>query len=701
MTPRQFGLNLLALLALLVFICNQASSAELAREGLAQYVRAPLIVGERDAKYPVWPILIGGTGGKRLAGWAFQTHDFAKIPGFSGTPPNMYVLLKPDGTFLDVKVISHHEPVFLAGVGEEPLLKFVTQYEGKTLGKPVKVGSNINSGEKTTSSAVYIDGVAKATASVLIINQAILAAAIKVARGKLGMGAAGGASAERITDNYSEQSWADLVASGQMTRTVLSNADYEQAYKGGRGEELDEIALERPNEAFAEVFVGDALVPSVGRQLFGERVFKVLSEEAVDGHHMVLLMSTGRFSLQGESWTPGSVPDRVLISQGGFPIPVRDMAFERPIRLNGVPEAEITLLKIPAQAGFNPADPFDIVLHVTREKGQFYPELISKDFPLRVTWPQSNYIRAAEPVDPGPPWMEAWRLRIADLVIIAITCLLLLGALIWQRWTAASEARLRIFRLAFLAFTLLFIGWYAQAQLSIVTLIGVIKATYESGDFNFLLWDPPSLVLWGLTLVTLVIWGRGFFCGWLCPFGALQEFAAEAAKILRIKQLRVPAKLDENLRLLKYTVLVTIVGLSFQSSTAAETFAEIEPFKTAITVVFDRYWPYVLYAIALIALNLFIYKAFCRYLCPLGAALAVGGKLRILDWIPRRTECGTPCQFCKVKCRYGAIEPGGKIAYDECFQCLDCVQIHDDKNACVPLVLKVRRGRQLQAEAAE
>ena len=46
-----------------------------------------------------------------------------------------------------------------------------------------------------------------------------------------------------------------------------------------------------------------------------------------------------------------------------------------------------------------------------------------------------------------------------------------------------------------------------------------------------------------------------------------------------------------------------------------------------------------------------------------------------------------------MKCDYGAIAPTGEIQYSECFQCLDCVTIHDDADQCVPLILKARAGR--------
>ena len=117
---------------------------------------------------------------------------------------------------------------------------------------------------------------------------------------------------------------------------------------------------------------------------------------------------------------------------------------------------------------------------------------------------------------------------------------------------------------------------------------------------------------------------------------------------------------------------------------------EIEPFKTAVTTFFVREWYFVAYAAGLLALSMVLFKGFCRYICPLGAFMALGGLLRLHDWIPRRAECGSPCQLCKVRCNYNAISKSGAIRYDECFQCLDCVTLHDDDRQCVPLVLATK-----------
>ena len=125
----------------------------------------------------------------------------------------------------------------------------------------------------------------------------------------------------------------------------------------------------------------------------------------------------------------------------------------------------------------------------------------------------------------------------------------------------------------------------------------------------------------------------------------------------------------------------------------AEKAVEIEPFKTAISFYFQRDWPYVAWASACLLLGVFVYRGYCRYICPLGAALASVNFLQRWSWIPRREACGTPCQSCRHRCEYQAIAPTGKINYSECFQCLDCVSIYQDDKRCLPLIQEKKMTR--------
>ena len=115
------------------------------------------------------------------------------------------------------------------------------------------------------------------------------------------------------------------------------------------------------------------------------------------------------------------------------------------------------------------------------------------------------------------------------------------------------------------------------------------------------------------------------------------------------------------------------------------------PFKTAITAMFVRGWPFVVYAVALLAVGLFTERAYCRFLCPLGGALALLDRLHLIDLLKRRPECGNPCTVCERSCPVKAIEQSGKIKMAECFQCLDCQVDYNDDRRCPPLAQQRRR----------
>jgi NosR/NirI family nitrous oxide reductase transcriptional regulator len=697
---RQAGSALIALLVVLALAAG-ARAGSLSRDDLALVFPAPLVVGERDPDLPVWPVFHGG-GQNQLAAWAFESADFATIPGFSGSPVNLLVALRPDGSYLDVRVLEQHEPVFVHGLGPAPLDAFVRQYVGKSIAQPIKIVSGWGGATHDAgSAAVQIDGVAKATASVRIVNESLLAAALEVARAKLGLGG-GSASIARPRQGPVERlGWDELVARGWVAHRRLANREVEAAFADSPARRLDPEALDEPDAPFTDVWAAYLDVPSIGVSLLGEAGYASLRELLEPGDHALWVGSAGRWSIQAEDYVPGTVPDRLALRQGGLPIELRDVVFDLGPGPAGMPALDTTaILRVAGSAGFDPGSPRELDLRVTRAKGQVYPELFSRDFALRHVLPEALFERPTRSAEPTG-WRAIWADRRLDIAILGTALVLLTTALLAQRRLTADARGFAAFRWAWLAFLLFWVGWWAQGQLSIVNLIGLVKAAAGDGSLAFTLYDPMTFLIGAFTLPTLVIWGRGTFCGWLCPFGALQEAAGWLAQRLCIRQLRVLPRLDRALRQLKYLILAVILAAAWLSADLAERLAEIEPFKTAITLAFVRSLLFVLYALALLAAGMFVFKAYCRYLCPLGAALAAMGALRRWNWIPRKAACGSPCRLCEVKCRYGAIERSGRVRYDECFQCLECVVIHNDPRACVPEVLARRRApASFPAEAA-
>src|SRR5262249_8768610 len=169
-------------------------------------------------------------------------------------------------------------------------------------------------------------------------------------------------------------------------------------------------------------------------------------------------------------------------------------------------------------------------------------------------------------------------------------------------------------------------------------------------------------------------------------FGALQELLANVARLLRLPQWNPSDGLQRYLWRGKYASLALVLALVFLSPDTGAVAEEVEPFKTAITSIFQRRWPYVFYATPLLTVSLFTERAFCRFLCPPGGALAILDRLHLVNLLKRRPECGNPCTLCERSCPVKAIQRSGKIKTAECFQCLDCQVEYYDDHRCPPLV---------------
>jgi NosR/NirI family nitrous oxide reductase transcriptional regulator len=671
-------------------VLAHAQAGVMTRESLAQAFPAPLIVGEKDRELPVWPIFRQELTSTTIAAYAFESQDFAAIPGFSGTPFNLLIALDPNGQFMDVRVLSQHEPVFLDGLGEKPLLAFVAQYKNLSLKQSIKIGTGQNKSGKESGANVYIDGVSKATASVRILNQTLLAASLKVARAKLGYSE--GRDPDLVAKVrplvFKALDWQGLLDAGLVRHVSFKNSDIEKAFQGTAGEGVDAEALQNPEASFAEMYVAHLSVPTVGRNLLPPEQWAYLQQRLDPGDHALLVIVKGRYPLMGDDFVRGTVPDRISLNQHKLPIEIRDLDLDASLKLPpALAGAQWLAVRVIAPAGLDPAQPLDYDLHVTRTKGMVYPELVRQRFTLTAQLPEA-YVELAS--SDQKTWRSIWQDRWLELAVLVVALSVLVWALREPPWLVLHAQRMTKFRVGYLLFTLFFIGWYAQGQLSIVNLTAVVQAVMAGRSLGFFMYDPMTVILWGFVAVTFFVWGRGTFCGWLCPFGALQELVSLLTQRMGIRWLRVSPRWDARLKKVKYGVLALLLISASVSVAWTDRLVEVEPFKTSITLNFVRAWPFVVWAVALVLLSSFFYKGYCRYLCPLGAGMGVLGKLRRFDWIARRSECGQPCQRCRSDCAYQAIDKQGAVDYDECFQCMDCVVIYESDTLCVPRILAHR-----------
>ena len=642
------------------------------------FPQAAAYTGPMSGKPPAMPVYSAG----RPIGFLFSTDELTDVVGFSGVPFNFVVGLDLQGKIVGVVLVEHHEPIIDYNHMGAQLTRFIEQYAGLDLG-----GSFSLSGKGTPGG---INGISGATVSARAFNHAIVQSARLVARSRgLTVGAASAAMID--TANFEPLTWSELVAAGAVERIRIPQ-------RGKARADSQDIALELHAAVVNPTSIGRNLL---GPMRYGEHVAPHGPQDLI-----VLLMGKGPYSFVGTKVFDTGTFDRVRIEQGA-----RTFVLQRKpkhyqylpfVSAKGAPKFdEIGLFRIPAESGIDVLAPWQVVVVMgdgSRSGAQTREFKLSYSLPSRFVLPPAEP-SAQESLD--APWRESWRAQTGNIVVLGLGLLVLTVLLIAMHRLTRHARLYQTLRIGFLLFTLVWIGWIAGAQLSIINVFAWLHALIKGNGLAVLLADPLLCVLLAFVVVSFVIWGRGVFCGWLCPFGALQEFLAKLARVVSLPQWSPSYRAHRKLWPLKYVSLAVLAVATLYGLETMAVAAEIEPFKTVISLRMDRAWPFVVYAMVLLAAGLFVERAFCRFLCPLGAVMAIGGRLRVRRFttLKRRPECGSPCQLCAKRCPIQAIEPSGAINMDECFYCLDCQVLHNDANVCPPLVYEAKRNRKLAVAA--
>lgn len=626
-------------------------------------------------------------------GYLFETDNLTNFPGFSGDTINLRVGLDTEGRIVGLMLLGHHEPIFLHGLGEKPLVDFIGQYQGLSLKQQVLVGSDQQ--RIASDDIAYFDGVTKATVSVMVVHDTIIAAARKVAQSRLsGFGSA--TQAILNTESFTPKSLDGLRSEGLLFRWQISNEEAESALDTTP----DRIAQAREASASDEVPFLDLTLavlnpPLVGKNLLGEGEYNRIMNTLEPGEIAVLVGSRGSYHHVAEDFVAGSIPQRLILKQEASPLALRDADLyhaQPPVfAVDLAPFSRIHIFTFSDQSGFDPSLPITVGMNVQVKKNFLESETIAISTGYQL--PETVQTAVDPPPAPLPLWQRLWLDRAWEISVLTLYLVLLTAVFVFQHRLSVFGQFLTPVRLLSLCFIILFIGFYAQGQLSVVNIYTLLLSLWQGFDITVFLLDPMLFILWSYVFVSLFLWGRGLFCGWLCPFGAMQELVAAAAGKLRIRQWKVGDVLHSRLIYLKYAVLLVLVVTAFYSLSLAETLAEIEPFKTAVTLIFVRSAPFVVYAVLLLLISAKIHKAYCRYLCPLGAGLAVLGRFRVFSWLTRRKECGSPCRLCEKHCGINAINKDGTIDYNECVQCFACLAIINDNTRCVADKYGKRRRR--------
>lgn len=617
-------------------------------------------------------------GAKKLLGYVFLSTDIVDIPAYSGKPVVTLIGMDTQGKFTGAKVLKHSEPILLLGIPESALIHFIDQYIGKFVGDHLEIGKS-----ESTSGTIGLDAISGATVTVIAQNQVMLRSGAEVAKqvGILQPKIRPQAKFAALSDH---PDWEALVAEGSVQRLTVSPAD---------------VGRPAASQAYIDLWFGYLNTPTVGRAILGDTNYERLLAELKPNEHAIFIVGNGIESFKGSGFVRGGIYDRVQVNQDGDGFTFRDTDYENlyDIRAKGAPQYRESAIFIIRSPSFSAAYPWNLAFlgnRVDRDSGAKTFASFQQEY-----WLPARYLSGGRPVveRPEPTWLKVWKKKRLEIglfvallafVSIAYAC----RDQLVRRASHKNKWPVNIFKYTGWIVSIGFVGFHAMAQPSITQVLTWFHALLYQWKWELFLSDPFIFIFWLFIIASVFVWGRGLFCGWLCPFGSLSELLYKIGSAVGLKrfQKKLPMVWHNRLKWIKYGAFWGLLAVSFFSMGLAEKLAEIEPFKTTFLVgLFNRSWPYTLFAGGLLGLSLFVERPFCKYLCPLGAALAMPTTFRWFG-LKRKAEC-TTCTACAHGCGSLAIDAKGQIDQRECLLCLDCMVLYHDDHACPPLAKERKR----------
>ena len=617
-------------------------------------------------------------GDKQLIGYVFLSTDIVDIPAYSGKPVITLIGMDTKGIITGTKILRHSEPILLLGIPENVLTKFVNQYLGKFVGDKIEIGKS-----REGEGIIGLDAITGATVTVIAQNQVVMRSGVAIAR-QVGILKVEPKPAIKFSAVNEKLSWDQLVKEGSVRRLTVKP---------------EQLGFPRSPEPYIDMFYGYLNTPTVGRSILGDSGYNSLMSVLKPHENAIFIIANGTDTFKGSGFVRGGIYDRVQVGQDMDAYTFRDLDYLNlwGVKAEGAPSYKESAIFIIRDPGFSGAFPWNLVFlanKLDRETGHRDFVSFSDEY-----WVLDRYMEGGRPkvVKPDAPWVKVWKSRVLEIVLFS--ALLIAVAVVYakrdaltRRSTRKNKWPVNAFKYTFWVISIGFVGFGLLAQPSITQVLTWFHSLLFKWQWELFLTDPFIFLFWIFIILTTFVWGRGLFCGWMCPFGSLSELIYKVAGAIGLKrfQFALPMKWHNRLKWVKYFVFFALLAVSVFSMGLAEMLAEVEPFKTTFLVgMFNRAWPYTLFVAVLLGLSIFMERPFCKYLCPLGASLAMPSTFRWFG-LKRKQECNS-CKACAVGCGSLAIDEHGRIDHRECMHCLDCMILYTDEHACPPLAQERKR----------
>ena len=567
-------------------------------------------------------------GEPELLGYLFETPDYPPEEIGYSAPIEVLVGIDLEGTLTGIKVLFYRESYKSIRGDFLNTEQFPFQFKGMSVSDGFRVGRDVN-------------GVSRATITSWATTRGIRNAAREVAQAYL---ADSSFVANRNTSATAmallqEQSWEEMIENGLVENFTVLEGDLT---------ELDLTLAFMGHEMLGELLVGEDDYSRADREA---------SNRVPDGQMLLV-------GIDGNSSRPFR-QERLAVMQGEevFPVERRRFVYVGSADNGKIQDKVRFAGALVLNENVDITQPFTVLYDSGIEANSYadFPQVEYQVPPIALALAQGT----AVPPEFLPPSQYdfddygdyedegVFESLINNASWPEVAALLALLAMVMTSFLRKS-AKLRWVTLAF---TLAYLGFYDGTFLSVSHITNGIKL----GPSMFLN-DLPLLLLVIFTLVTTLFWGR-VFCSSLCPFGALQDFLTRF--VPKKLQRELPQAIHDKALYIKYGILAVLIVLAFTSELSV--FQYFEPFGT----LFYFSQSILLWGIliALLLASSMVSRFYCRYACPLGAALGVTSLLS--PWkIARVPQCDV-CKVCENACPTGAIR-GPDIDFKECVRCDVC-----------------------------